>query len=130
MIWKREDFMTEEQQNAESRQTRTPLMDYLFLSGVLALDLVNTEIIVRGRRYDLFSSPEDVARWWQEAVTHHPDGVKVKDETQAIVWGLPLQERIKGVRTAIRTLCTDLVEQQPLDQVALTVLNAVLIPKP
>jgi len=46
------------------------------------------------------------------------------------VWGLPLQERIKGVRTAIRTLCTDLVEQQPLDQVALTVLNAVLIPKP
>jgi len=126
MIWKREDFMTEEQQNAESRQTRTPLMDYLFLSGVLALDMVNTEVIVRGRRYDLFSSPEDVARWWQEAVTHHPDGVKIKNETQVIVWSLPLLERIKGVRTAIRTLCTNLVEQQPLDEVALTVLNAVL----
>lgn len=122
-------LMAAEQQHGESRQTHTPhapMMDYLFLSGVLALDLVNTEVVVRGRRYDLFSSPEDVARWWQEALTHYPDGDKVKGETQAIVWGLPLLEKIKRIRTAIRTLCTNLVEQQPLDQEALTVLNAIL----
>lgn len=119
-------LMAEEQQHEESRQAHTPLMDYLFLSGVLALDLVNTEVIVRGRRYDLLSSPGDVARWWQEALTHHPDGEKVKGETQAIVWNLPLLERIKGVRAAIRTLCINMVERQPLDQEALTALNAIL----
>jgi predicted RNA-binding Zn ribbon-like protein len=114
------------QQHGESRQRPTPMMDYLFLSGVLALDLVNSEVIVRGRRYDLLSSPEDVAHWWQEALTHHPDAEKLKEETHAIVWSLPLLERIKGVRAAIRTLCTNLVEQQPLDQEALTTLNTIL----
>jgi predicted RNA-binding Zn ribbon-like protein len=101
-------------------------MNYLFLSGVLALDLVNTEVIVRGRRYDLLCSPEEVTRWWQEALTHHPDGEKVKAEAQAIVWSASLLERIKRLRAAIRTLCTNLVEQQPLDQEALTTLNAIL----
>src|SRR3989442_4753503 len=114
------------EQHKESRQAHTNVMNYPFLSGVLALDLVNTEVIVRGRRYDLLCSPEDVTRWWQEALTHHPDREKVKEETQAIAWSLPLLERIKQVRAAIRTLCINLVKQQPLDQVALTVLNAIL----
>jgi predicted RNA-binding Zn ribbon-like protein len=117
--------MTEEQ-HGESRQAHTHIVNYPFLSGVLALDLVNTEVIVRGRRYDLLCSPEDVPRWWQEALTHHPDRKKVKEETRAIAWSLPLLERIKRIRAAIRTLCTNLVEQQPLDQEALTVLNATL----
>jgi predicted RNA-binding Zn ribbon-like protein len=61
-----------------NRQPATrPAMDYLFLSGVLALDFVNTE-------------------------------------------------RIKWVRAAIRTLCTNLVERQLLDGEALTTLNTIL----
>src|SRR5215831_7021201 len=86
-----------------------PAMDYLFLSGVLALDLVNTEVVVRGKRYDLFATPEDVADWWQQALTHHPDAQMVKAETPAIVWSIQLLEWIKGVRAAIRTLCTNMV---------------------
>ncbi len=56
-----------------NRQAATrPAMDYLFLSGVLALDLVNTEVVVRGKRYDLFATPEDVADWWQQGnASHH-----------------------------------------------------------
>lgn len=114
------------QQQGESRQRHTSIMNYQFLSGVLALDLVNTEVIVRGRRYDLLSSPEDVENWWQEALTHHPDGEKVKAEAQAIVWSASLLERTKQLRVAIRNLCTNVVEQQPLDQEALTTLNATL----
>ncbi|HEV2582184.1 MAG TPA: ABATE domain-containing protein, partial [Ktedonobacteraceae bacterium] len=110
----------------ENSQAHTSIMNYPFLSGVLALDLVNTEVIVRGRRYDLLCSPEDVARWWQEALAHHPDREKVKEETQATAWSLPLLEKIKQVRAAIRTLCSNLVQQQPLDQEALAVLNAIL----
>jgi predicted RNA-binding Zn ribbon-like protein len=118
--------MVEEHRLGEKRQAHTPGLDFPFLSGVLALDLVNTEVVVRGRRYDLFSTPEDVARWWQEALTHHPDGEKVKEETQGIVWSLSLLESIKRIRIAIRTLCTNLVEQQPLDQEAFTMLNSIL----
>jgi predicted RNA-binding Zn ribbon-like protein len=118
--------MTKGKQHSEGAQTHTHIIDYPFLSGVLALDLVNTEVIVRGKRYDLLCSPGDPADWWQEALTHHPDREKVRQETQTIVWSLPLLERIKLIRAAIRTLCTNLVEQQPLDQEALTVLNTIL----
>jgi predicted RNA-binding Zn ribbon-like protein len=112
---------------AQKRQIdRHAVIDYLFLSGVLALDLVNTEVVVRGKKYDLFTTPEDLARWWQQALAHYPDGEKVKAETQAIVWNDQLLERIKGVRAAIRILCTNLVEQQPLELEALSTLNAIL----
>jgi predicted RNA-binding Zn ribbon-like protein len=118
--------MIKEQHNGDSRQTHPPMADFPFLSGVLALDLVNTEVIVRGRRYDLFSSPEDVARWWQEALMHHPDEEKVKAETQAIVWSPSLLESIKRIRAAIRTICTNLVEHHTFDHEAFTALNDIL----
>lgn len=101
-------------------------MDYLFVSGVLALDLVNTEVVVRGKRYDLFATPEDVAVWWQQARTHHPDAQQVRANTDTVVWSAQLLERIKRVRAAIRTLCTNLVEEQSLDGEALTTLNTIL----
>jgi predicted RNA-binding Zn ribbon-like protein len=101
-------------------------MDYLFLSGVLALDLVNTEVVVRGKRYDLFATPEDAAVWWQQARTHHPDAEHVRANTQTVIWSAQLLERIKRLRAAIRRLCTNLVERQSLDVEALTALNTIL----
>ncbi len=118
---------SDQRNTGHNRQEATkPAMDYLFLSGVLALDFVNTEVVVRGKRYDLFTTPEDVADWWQQALTHHPDEGKVEAETPAIVWSAQLMERIKWVRAAIRTLCTNLVERQLLDGEALTTLNTIL----
>ena len=112
---------------APKRQTATrPAMDYLFLSGVLALDLVNTEVVVRGKRRDLFATPEDVANWWPQALTHHPEGEKIKADMDAIVWSDQLLERITQLRAAIRTLCTNLLEQQPVDREGLTTLNTIL----
>jgi len=112
---------------ALKRQTDTrPAMDYMFLSGVLALDLVNTEVVVRGKRRDLFATPEDVANWWPQALTHHPEGEKIKADMDAIVWSDQLLERITQLRAAIRTLCTNLLEQQPVDREALTTLNTIL----
>jgi predicted RNA-binding Zn ribbon-like protein len=101
-------------------------MDYLFLSGVLALDLVNTEVIVRGKRYDLFATPEDVEVWWQQARTHYPDMEHVRADADTVIWNTQLLERIKQVRAAIRTLCTNLVEEQSLDVEAFTTLNTIL----
>ncbi len=109
------------------RQAATrPAMDYLFLSGVLALDLVNTEVVVRGKRYDLLATPEDVAVWWRQARTHYPEAEQVRANTETVIWSAQLLERIKRVRAAIRTLCTNLVERQSLDVEALTTLNTIL----
>ncbi len=44
----------------------------------------------------------------------------------AALWSLPLLEKIKRTRTAIRTLCTNVVEQQPYDLEAIATLNAIL----
>src|SRR5213080_1350456 len=94
---------------APQRQTASrPAMGYLFLSGVLALDLVNTEVIVRGKRYDLFATPQDVALWWQQARMHHPDAEHVRANTDTVIWNTQLLERIKRLRAAIRTLCSNL----------------------
>lgn len=115
------------QTKAQKRQIETrPAMDYLFLSGVLALDLVNTEVIFRGTRRDLLATPADVADWWQVALTHHPDGEKVRADLSAILWNAQLLERIKQLRAAIRTLCSNLLAQQSFEKEALTTLNAVL----
>ena len=112
---------------APQRQPATrPSMDYLFVSGVLALDLVNTEVVVRGKKYDLLATPEDVAVWWQQARTHHPNAEQVRANTDTVIWRAQLLERIKRVRAAIRTLCTKLVERQSVDVEALTTLNSIL----
>jgi predicted RNA-binding Zn ribbon-like protein len=99
---------------------------YPFLSGVLALDLVNTEVIIRGKQRDLFATPEDVAVWWREAILHHLEVEKVKADTSAMIWNAQLLERIKSVRAVIRTLCTNMVEQQPLNREAIMKLNSIL----
>src|SRR5712692_7088214 len=114
--------MIKKQHNGDRNQEHSPVVEFPFLSGVLALDLVNTEVVARGRRYDLFSTPEDVSRWWQEAINHHPDMEKVKAETQAIAWSPSLLESIKRIRGAIRTLCTNLLEHHSFDQEAFTTL--------
>ena len=118
---------SDQRTTGHNRQEATkPAMDYLFLSGVLALDFVNTEVVVRGKTYDLFATPEDVAVWWQQARTHHPDMEHVRANTDTVIWSTQLLERIKRVRAAIRTLCTNLVEEQSFNREALTTLNTIL----
>jgi len=122
-----EESLAHDRKSTPTRPADTkPAMGYLFLSGVLALDLVNTEVVVRRKRHDLFAVPQDVANWWQQALTHHPGEEKVKADTNAIVWSDQLLERIKRVRAAIRTICTNIVEQKPVDGEALTTLNIIL----
>lgn len=112
---------------APKRQSATrPAMDYLFLSGVLALDLVNTEVVVRGKRYDLLDTPEDAADWWQQARAHHPDTQHIRANTDAIIWSVQLLEQVNRIRAAIRTLCTNVVERQSIDMEALATLNSIL----
>jgi predicted RNA-binding Zn ribbon-like protein len=117
------EIHTSEQQQKQEQGTTS---DYLFLSGVLALDLVNTEIVVRGKKRDLLSSPQNLASWWQEALSHHRDSNAVKEEANLIEFNAELLEATKKLRTALRNLFTSLVQQQPVNEKDLEELNQVL----
>jgi len=98
----------------------------LFLSGALALDLVNTEMIVRGKKRDVLSSPDALARWWEKARTQHPENAEVKGVGEPIAWNSELLDAVKMLRVTVRTLCTHVVEQHAVEVGDLEGLNSVL----
>jgi predicted RNA-binding Zn ribbon-like protein len=100
--------------------------DALFLSGSLALDLVNTEMIVRRKKRDLLSSPDELAPWWQAALAHHPEHEDIVGEGTPIAWTSDLLDEVKRFRQSLRSLCSGLVEDPPIAPPDLTVLNQML----
>lgn len=100
--------------------------DALFLSGSLALDLVNTETVVRRKKRDALSSPDDLARWWQAALAHNPEHDDVEDGETPVAWTFDLLEEVKRFRQSLRSLCTDLVEEPGTTTPDLEPLNQIL----
>ena len=97
-----------------------------FLGEALALDLVNTEILVRGKRFEFLTTPEDAARWWREASIHHSDRDRVQGEEETTRWSPELLEALKHLRAVLRRLFIELIEQRPVPTGELEELNRVL----
>src|SRR5690349_7942171 len=54
--------------------TTTPdTSSFQFVGDVLALDLVNTEVVVRRRPIDLLAVPGAYTAWWSEAAARYPE---------------------------------------------------------
>ena len=51
-------------------------MDFLFIGERLAIDLLNTVIVIDGQVRDLLERPSDVARWGEGARITQSDGAK------------------------------------------------------
>ncbi|HEU5186741.1 MAG TPA: CGNR zinc finger domain-containing protein [Gemmatimonadaceae bacterium] len=51
-------------------------MDFLFIGERLAIDLLNTVMVIEGQVRDLLERPDDVARWGQGARITQSDGAK------------------------------------------------------
>jgi predicted RNA-binding Zn ribbon-like protein len=96
---------------------------FLFVGGALALDLVNTEVVVRGRRRDLLAGPQDVERWWQAARRHHPQTVEVPGQP---VYEPALLSKLKELRTGLRAIFSAVVEGALPQTADIDLLNAVL----
>jgi len=98
---------------------------FLFLGDVLALDLVNTEVVVRGKPRDLLATPEDVGQWWQAAQRSYPD----RDVVQAS--GVARFDRaallaLKELRTALRGIFGALADGTTPASAGIDVVNSVL----
>lgn len=95
---------------------------FFFVGGALALDFVNTEVVIRGKARDLLASPGAWAAWRRAAGAHYPEidpraPVPAPDEATA---------RAMTFRGALRRLFGAVAAGEPVDPAALDALNGVL----
>jgi predicted RNA-binding Zn ribbon-like protein len=83
---------------------------FLFLVDLLALDLVNTEIVVRGKPKDLLATPADAASWWEAAQRHYPQVAVVRGKQDARLDFVVVHEKLIRLRTALRHIFSALVD--------------------
>jgi predicted RNA-binding Zn ribbon-like protein len=94
--------------------------------GALALELINTQTLDRGKQHDALSSPEALARWWAEVCTHYPDQCVIAGAEAPTVWTSELFAAVKALRMALRTLLKHVVERQAIEEEDLQPVNAIL----
>jgi predicted RNA-binding Zn ribbon-like protein len=93
----------------------------------LALALINTETLDRGKKRDALSSPEALARWWKEVCERCPDECVIPETGTSIAWTDDLLEAVKALRMALRAFVTHVVEQQRVEEEDLRPVNEILV---
>jgi predicted RNA-binding Zn ribbon-like protein len=96
-----------------------------FLGDVLALDLVNTEVVVRGKPRDLLATPEDAGQWWRAAQRSYPD-IDVVQSSGVVRFDLVGLAMLKGLRTALRGIFGALADGTTPASTDIDVVNSVL----
>src|SRR5262245_20209275 len=96
------------------------------LRGALALDLINTEVMDRGKRRDTLPSPDALARWWEAACKRYPDQCVIEGVDGTIDWASELLDAVLALRKALRTLIIQVVESGAVEEEELKPLNAIL----
>src|SRR5690242_4169237 len=100
---------------------------FLFRGENLALDLINTEIVWRGKRQDLLATSQDMATWGQVASRHHVELTAVRAEREhTLVYDTALLRELVTLRAALRAIFSRLVEEKLPATGDLQVLNSVL----
>jgi len=98
--------------------------EFVFIGEALVLDLANTEVIVRGKRYDLLQTPDDLAQWWDSVRQHNQDTDMIQGYTP--VFSPALLESVKTLRTKLRLLFNRVIEGQRPENDEIEFLNSIL----
>jgi predicted RNA-binding Zn ribbon-like protein len=118
--------MNQRGRTTKEPREKTAASQFFFVGNVLALDLLNTEVVIRGKKRDLLSSPEDLAAWWQEALSLSTEQDAVEGAANAASWTNELLEAIKTLRTSLRNVVISVIEQRPINAGDLAELNHLL----
>jgi predicted RNA-binding Zn ribbon-like protein len=94
--------------------------------GALALALINTETLDRGKQHDALSSPAALARWWEGTCVQYLDQLLMSGMGAPTVWTSNLLVEIKALRSTMRALITQIVEQQSVQEEDLRAVNEIL----
>ncbi len=99
-----------------------------FIGNALALDLINTDVIVRGRRRDLLSTPAAAAAWWAVARRRYPDAVAVAGEAAADDrWrDEATRAELVRLRAGLRAALGAVAADQPVGAADLEPINRIL----
>lgn len=97
---------------------------FTFDGDLLALDLVNTRVVVRGKHRDLLQTPEDVATWWNAACHYRPEMDRAYG-TQPI-FDMDLLTAVKTFRDSLRRLFIVIIEGGQPDAADMDTLNQVM----
>ncbi len=99
----------------------------LFREGKLALDLVNTEVMRRGKRHDLLATPQDVMLWWQKMLQLYPELEEMCGASEdTTVYDQALLDALKTLRASLRAIFDALVAERAPAQADVNILNATL----
>lgn len=96
---------------------------FVFRGGVLALELVNTEIAVRGKAQDLLRTPEDLARWWAIVQERYSLANEEPEQGLASPELLAATHRLRG---ALRRACTAVTQAAAIGEDDLALINQAL----
>jgi predicted RNA-binding Zn ribbon-like protein len=99
---------------------------FLFRGDALALDLVNTEVMIRGKLRDLLATPDDVAQWWHAARRYHPDMDVVQATSVVTVVDTESLVALKALRKALRGILSALADGTTPAPLDIDALNTVL----
>jgi predicted RNA-binding Zn ribbon-like protein len=108
----------------EQRQDAAPAR-FIFLANALALDLINTNVVLRRRRCELLPTSEALARWWEAARGHYPEIAPMAQLDQRWRNG-DLFTATRQLRAALHVLFDAWVAGHPLDAAAVAPLNRIL----
>ncbi|WP_069805522.1 CGNR zinc finger domain-containing protein [Thermogemmatispora onikobensis] len=111
------------QQSGNAEHVSGEKRSFVFLGGNLGLDLVNTEVMVRGKRTDLLQTPQDASQWWEMARQAHPD---LSQEGEQVRWDEHQLRALHALRTILRNLFEDIAARCRVDNMAVRELNAFL----
>ncbi|MBE3560599.1 MAG: ABATE domain-containing protein [Ktedonobacteraceae bacterium] len=112
------------QGNAE--QVSGEQQSFVFRGGNLALDLVNTEVMVRGKRIDLLQTPQDANQWWEKALQAHPSLSQEGEQGGQVEWDERQLRVLHALRTILRDLFENIAAHRRADNTTVQELNAFL----
>lgn len=93
---------------------------FIFIGENLALDFVNTEIMVRNQPRDLLASPADLQHWKSVAQVYYP-------ELNAIDFDDPIFVQAVTLRGAIRRILTSVIKSEMPPSSDIALLNTILV---
>lgn len=107
-------------------QTASAAHEAVARRGALALDLINTQTLDRGKPRDELSSPEALARWWEKVSEQHLDQYVIEGAGAPVAWTSELLDAVRSLRGALRAMLTQVVERHAVEAEELKPVNEIL----
>jgi predicted RNA-binding Zn ribbon-like protein len=98
----------------------------VFVGDALALDVVNSERLIKGAHRDLLMSPEALAHWWRQAQQHYPTIEREQGDQEVPTVDQGVLAAFKALRSALRRLFEEVMAESEIHEEDLTVLNDIL----